>query len=217
MSLFTETWTAANGAAWNSANWTTTTPATATTDVQSNKGRQVSATTPGTGPSAKFLGSSTITDFEATWSAEFLTAATSYSVFSFHGDTFIANRGAVTNGYLLLFTGGPSLAFYGMVGGSASLLTSAVPSVSGAVFRFRLLVANSNATCTMKAKAWTDANAEPDAWTISTSDATYLSGIVGIGVESTAAAAEGMGWDDLVITYPPAPSSSPARRYYSLA
>lgn len=217
MSLFTTTWTAANGAAWPDG-WTTTTPATATTDIQSLKGRQVSATTAGFGPSARYNVTSAISDFELTCNIEFLTAATSYCLIAFRGDSYVANRGVPSNGYALYFAGTPSLQFFGFVSGTPVGLASVAPSISGAVFRIRLLVTTSNAIASMKAKLWNFADPEPDAWTLTASDGTYPSGFVGLGVESSAAAAEGMGWDDLVLTYPPGQPATPAvRRYYSLA
>jgi hypothetical protein len=213
MSRFTETWTAADGSAWNTANWTTSAPTGGGSDVQSTAGRQVSGTTVSQGPNARYAVKTDITDFAVLVSTIVVSTLTQYTTIQFRGDTPTANRSSPANGYVLYFQAGSgNLQFFRLASGTPTGLNSATINLSGsATYWTRLLVVGS----TFYAKAWSPAVGEPTGWDVTQTDTTYTSGYFGLGLEDASASASVAGWDDLTLDYPPA--AAPALyldRYY---
>lgn len=214
MSVFYDSFTDTDGAAPRS-EWTTATPAGATNEILSNGLHQVTGSTAPTGPSAKFNVKTDIGDFELRATGTILTAASTYFLITFRGDSYVTNRAVPNNGYIVYLDGSPSLQFFGLVSGTPVGLASVAPlTLSGAVINFRLNVTTSNATSAFKVKVWHPGIGEPDAWSLTASDGTYPTGFVGIGVEDISTATAGISWDDLQLDYPPAvpPMAAYARR-----
>lgn len=213
MTTFTETWTGTNGSAWPSS-WTTSIPAGAACDIQSNAGHQTTATTVGDGPSAYYNVNTSITDFDLYVTPTLLTSIDTYTIISFRADALVANKAVANNGYILTWNvdAGGSLQLWGMSSGSAIGLSPGVATNLGgqAGLKLRLLVVGSS----LKAKGWKVADPEPGTWLIDITESTYTSGRISLGIQDTSAASSQLAWDDLTLNYPPltAAGGPPYRR-----
>lgn len=210
MALFTESWTGSNGAAWPAA-WTVTTPTGGTTDIQSNAGRQITGTTASQGPFGRYNLAAAVTDLDL-YVTVTLTVASQYSLIDYRTDAVVANRATPNNGYAVYLDGGLVLALFGCAGGSPANLGSVALGVASVTIRFRVLVIGTR----HRIKAWDPANPEPDTWDLDIIDATFASGVVGVGVEDTAATPSAVTWDNCSLTYPPQEVAPPAGLVQSL-
>lgn len=169
MSVISVTWTGANAAAWPST-FTTSGGAGSAFDIQSNQGRMTAPTTTFTASRA-WYGTAANLDMTITIVIP-NPKVESYIIFNWRGDDWASGTsGNAANGYQCeLGVLGNALDFYSTAANVRTYISSpGFTFVNGTTVKLRVRAIGQS----HKMKVWTATSAEPDAWTISATDATY--------------------------------------------
>ncbi|MEO8697918.1 MAG: DUF6531 domain-containing protein, partial [Acidimicrobiales bacterium] len=168
--LFTDPFTAANGTAWNSTNWSTSAAGTGgTVDVQSNTGRML---VNAAGGKTRALGTAAtaLTDAEVLTKVKFDT--TNGGVFGLSwlrgSTTWNSTDGELlSNGYFVWVQASGAFSISKMVSNVETGLTSTTYSAAAnTTFNLRFRAQGT----LLQAKIWQDGTTEPSGWTLSTTD-----------------------------------------------
>jgi chitodextrinase len=169
VNLFSDLWTAADGAAWQAA-WIASTSA-GTVDTLTNAGRLTITNTSGAFARAQLNGLAARTDTEALFSFRWTaTGASAYFTLNLRGSGGWTNAYRPRNGYGVEFSSSSSTI---TVNKAVNGTTTDLKTVSGAqpLSTSKRWVRMRVSGSTIQVKTWLDGQAEPSAWTATVTDA----------------------------------------------